>query len=174
MEIDFRTALMKDYDACWNIIDQARQQMIASGRHQWTSDYPSRQDIFNDINNGSAHILTVDGKIAVYGAIILNGEPAYERLEGKWQTYGNYYVVHRFATLPQLQREGLAAVFLKKLSSLCEVEKVPSIKVDTNYDNFPMIKLLSKMGYCICGIVDYGTHGKRFAFERVTLRLDQL
>lgn len=174
MEIDFRTALMKDYEACWNIINQARQQMIDSGRHQWTPDYPSKQNILDDINNGNAYVLTVDGKIAVYGAVVLNGEPVYNLIDGKWCTYGNYYVVHRFACLPKLQREGFAKIFLKKLSSLCEVEKVPSIKVDTNYDNIPMIKLLSTMGYCYCGTVSYGTRGKRLAFERVTLPIDQI
>lgn len=174
VEIDFRTALLKDYDDCWNVIDQARQQMIESGRHQWTPDYPSRQNILDDINNGNAYVVTVDGKIAVYGAVILNGEPAYDYLDGKWITNGNYYVVHRFACLPQLQREGFAQIFLKKLSSTCQVEKVPSIKVDTNYDNFPMIHLLSIMGYCYCGIITYGTRGKRLAFERLTMRQDQI
>lgn len=174
MEIDFRTALMKDYDACWNVINKARQQMIESGRHQWTAEYPSSQNIMDDINNGNAYVITVDGTIAVYGAVILNGEPTYDFIDGKWSTNGNYYVVHRLACLPGYQHAGLAKVFLKKLSSLCEVEKVPSIKVDTNHDNMPMIHLLSVMGYCYCGTVSYGAHGKRLAFERVTLPLDKI
>lgn len=32
-----------------------------------------------------------------------------------------------------------------------------------------MVKLLSLMGFCYCGTVDYGTRGKRIAFEYVTL-----
>ncbi len=167
MKIDFRIAYMKDFDECWRVIDQARQQMIESGRHQWTLEYPSQQDIKNDLNNGNAYVLTVDGRIAVYGAVILNGEPQYEFLEGKWLSYGNYYVVHRFATLPELQREGYAKIFLMKTQSLCEVERVRSIKVDTNYDNLPMVRLLSSLGYCICGKVNYGAHGVRFAFEKI-------
>lgn len=83
------------------------------------------------------YVLTVNDQIAVYGAVVLNGEPAYEFLEGKWLTNSNYYVIHRFATLPKLQREGYARIFINKVCSLCEVEHVPSIKVDTNYDNLP-------------------------------------
>jgi hypothetical protein len=54
MKTDFRPAYVKDFEACWNIIDQARRSMIASGRHQWTSDYPAEHDIKEDINNGAA------------------------------------------------------------------------------------------------------------------------
>ncbi len=169
MKIDFRAAWMKDFDGCWRVIDGARHQMIASGRHQWTNDYPSKEDIKNDLNNGNAYVLTVDERIAVYGAVILNGEPRYEFLDGKWITYGNYYVIHRFATLPELQREGFAKIFLQKTNSLCEMEHVPSIKVDTNFDNLPMINLLSSLGFCICGNVNYGERGSRFAFEKVTI-----
>lgn len=169
MKIDFRPAFIKDFDGCWKVINEARQQMIASGRHQWTDDYPAQQNILDDINNGNAYVLTVDGKVAVYGAVILNGEPQYDFLIGKWLTNGNYYVVHRFATLPSFQREGYAKIFLEKVNSLCEIEHVPSIKVDTNYDNIPMVRLLSSMGFCICGRVNYGAHGMRFAFEKITI-----
>lgn len=167
MKIDFRPALMRDFDSCWHIIDEARQQMILSGRHQWTEDYPGQEDIRHDIDCGNAYVLTVDEEIAVYGAVILNGEPYYEFIDGKWLTNGEYYVVHRFATLPKLQREGFARIFLEKVNSLCQIEDVPSIKVDTNYDNLPMINLLSSMGYCICGRINYD-RGVRFAFEKRT------
>ena len=83
MKIEFRTAYIKDFAECWEVIDLARQQMISQGRHQWTNDYPSQQNITNDLNNGNAYVLTVDEKIAVYGALILNGEPQYEFLDGK-------------------------------------------------------------------------------------------
>ena len=95
---------MKDFDGCWTVINEAREQMIKSGRHQWTEQYPAYKDILADINNGNAYVLTVNDQIAVYGAVVLNGEPAYEFLEGKWLTNSNYYVIHRFATLPKLQR----------------------------------------------------------------------
>lgn len=168
MKIDFRPAFMKDFDECWRVINEAREQMIESGRHQWTEDYPSKQCILDDINNGNAYVLTVDDKIAVYGAVMLNGEPTYDMLQGEWITHGNYYVIHRFATHPELQREGYARIFINKVCSLCEVEHVPSIKVDTNYDNLPMINLLSSMGFCLCGQVSYGERGVRFAFEKLT------
>ena len=173
MKTDFRPAYNKDFEACWNVIDSARKIMVASGRHQWTSDYPSTQDIRNDIENGNAFVLTVDDEVAVYGAVMLNGEPQYDFINGNWITNGDYYVIHRFATLPKYQSEGLARIFINTVNSLCEVEKVPSIKVDTNYDNMPMIKLLSSMGFCICGQINYGNRGMRFAFEKLTIEMER-
>ena len=86
---------------------------------------------------------------------------------------GDYYVIHRFATLPSFQREGLARIFISKVNSMCEVEKIPSIKVDTNFDNTPMINLLSSMGFCICGRVNYGgNRGQRFAFEKLSIAME--
>ncbi len=172
--IEFRVALLKDFDECWQLINKARQQMMESGLHQWSDGYPAKEDILRDINNGVAHVLTFSGKIAVYGAVILNGEPNYDYIIGKWQTEGNYYAIHRFATLPDLQREGLARTFIKQVRGLCEVERVPSIKVDTHIKNFRMVRLLASMGFCYCGTVDYGTHGKRVAFEYVTLTQEEL
>lgn len=54
MKTNFRPAYIKDFAACWKVIDQARQSMIESGRHQWTEEYPSEKDIRKDIENGNA------------------------------------------------------------------------------------------------------------------------
>lgn len=168
-KIDFRTALLKDFDDCWTVINEARLKMIKSGLHQWTANYPSKQDIRNDIESGNAFVLTVEDRIAVYGAVILNGEPRYQELKGEWMTNGNYYAIHRFASLPELQREGYAKIFIDKVNSMCELEHVPSIKVDTHVSNLPMVRLLSSIGFCYCGTVDYGSHGMRCAFEKLTI-----
>lgn len=48
MKTNFRQAYIKDFAACWKVIDQARQSMIESGRHQWTEEYPSEKDIRKD------------------------------------------------------------------------------------------------------------------------------
>ncbi len=39
-DIDFRAATLKDFEECMDLINQARQQMIESGLHQWTGGCP--------------------------------------------------------------------------------------------------------------------------------------
>ena len=90
----------------------------------------------------------------------------YDFIDGDWLTTGDYYVIHRFATLPKYQREGFARIFINKVNSLCEVEKVPSIKVDTNFDNGAMLHILNKLGYTYCGEV-YFRGSARKAFEKL-------
>lgn len=166
--IEFRVATLRDYQDCVELINKARKQMMDSGLHQWTDGYPSKDDVLNDINNGVARVLTINKKIAVYGAVVLNGEPRYDFIQGEWKTHENYYVIHRLATLPEFQREGLARVFIKRIKGLCEVEYVPSIKVDTHIKNLKMVNLLSSLGFCYCGTINYGERGIRVAFEYVT------
>ena len=44
--------------------------------------------------------------------------------------------------------------------------QVFSIKVDTNYDNLPMLSILQKLDYTYCGKV-YFRGGERKAFEKI-------
>ena len=48
---------------------------------------------------------------------------------------------------------------------MCRDTNVPSIKVDTNFDNVEMLNMLPKMGFVRCGRIEYKVSGTRIAFE---------
>lgn len=73
-DIDFRAATLKDFEECMDLINQARQQMVESGLHQWTGGYPSESDILADINNGVAQVLTIDKKMQFMELSYLTGK----------------------------------------------------------------------------------------------------
>ncbi|MFT4095104.1 MAG: hypothetical protein QM640_15840 [Niabella sp.] len=50
--------------------------------------------------------------IIAYGALILNYEPAYDAIEGKWLTNVYFLVVHRIAV--SLPEKVLPLLFLKR------------------------------------------------------------
>lgn len=52
------------------------------------------------------------------------------------------------------------------IEALCRDKKVYSIKVDTNFDNQPMLKILEKLQYTYCGEV-YFRGSARKAFEKL-------
>ena len=56
------------------------------------------------------------------------------------------------------------------VNNLAEINalKIFSIRVDTNYDNIPMLKLLAALEYQYCGEV-YFRGSARKAFEKVLL-----
>jgi len=54
----------------------------------------------------------------------------------------------------------------KEIESLCLDKGVYSIKIDTNFDNIPMLKIMDRLQYTYCGEVIVGG-APRKAFEKV-------
>lgn len=168
-DFQFRQANPQDFPAVWEVVKAARDKMLAAGRTQWTADYPSEEIIQRDIENETGYVLCLGESIAAYGMVAFNGEPAYEKLQGKWLSGHPYVVVHRLAVAPPLQGQGLSRLFLENVIEMCQAEGIKSVKIDTAKENTEMIGLLSTMGFSFCGTVVYEGHGKRVAFEKVTL-----
>ena len=53
----FRQAEAQDVAACWQIVDDARNNMMAEGKQQWDEHYPARAIIEQDIAVHKAHLL---------------------------------------------------------------------------------------------------------------------
>ena len=137
---------LHDFPAVWEVVNKARDKMLASGRTQWSASYPSEEIIRKDIENETGYVLCSDDTIAAFGVVAFNGEPVYKNIKGKWQ---------------------LSRLFLENVIEMCQAEGIKSIKVDTANENTEMIGLLSAMGFSFCGTVYYEGHGKRVAFEKV-------
>ena len=87
-----------ELDACWEIIREGRAFQNEQGFVQWTEDYPNRETLRQDIEEGKGFVLKVDGVIAAYMCVDFDGEPAYAAIEGRWETEEPYAVVHRMAS----------------------------------------------------------------------------
>lgn len=151
--MNLRKATFIEIPAIWEILQQAIQQRKLDGSDQWQNGYPNEQVIHNDISNGYGYVLIENNMIIAYAAIIFGIEPAYNDIKGKWLTNGDYLVIHRVATLNTVKRKGVATNLFKLIEDLCVKENVYSIKVDTNFDNIPMLKIFDKLSYIYCGEV---------------------
>lgn len=161
-----RKAERKELPAIWAIIQFAIEQRRLDGSQQWQDGYPNMATLEDDLANGFAYVVEADGVILLYAAIIFEPEPAYDAIEGKWLTNGPYMVMHRIAASPQAKGKGIATAFFAMAEDLCRTRGVPSIKVDTNFDNGPMLRIMDKLGYTYCGEVYF--RGKaRKAYEKV-------
>ena len=96
---------------------------------------------------------------------MFDGEPAYAGIEGRWLTDGAYVVLHRLAVAGGMQGRGLATAFLRRVGELARRRGVCAFRVDTNFDNRRMPRLLEKEGFRFCGTVRYAG-GERLAFEK--------
>ena len=190
----FRRAAAADIPRIMRIIARAQAQMRAAGSQQWQDGYPAESDIARDIGRGDGYVLSLPaadpaagsvgsalpdrdslpdmlpgGSAAVeavaYGAAVFDGEPAYAGIEGRWLTDGAYVVLHRLAVAGGMQGRGLATAFLRRVGELARRRGVCAFRVDTNFDNRRMLRLLEKEGFRFCGTVRYAG-GERLAFEK--------
>lgn len=161
-----RKATLSDAAPIWEILQQAIAQRRADGSEQWQHGYPNRQNVSDDITDGYGYVVDDDGVVIAYAAVIFGIEPAYNEIEGRWLTNGDYVVVHRMATSDLVKGRGVATLMFGMIEELAFRHNVFSIKVDTNYDNIPMLKILERLGYTYCGEIFFGGASRR-AYEKI-------
>lgn len=162
----FRQAVMADVDRIWEIILQAKEQMRQAGSQQWNEDYPLPRNILSDIAEDFAYVLCYNGRILAYGAVSQAGEPAYYHLtEGEWLNDNLYILVHRLAVADEAKRQGIGTRFMQEVEAMSCRGGLYEFRVDTNYDNYPMQKLLARLGFEYRGKITY-PHGERLAYEK--------
>lgn len=152
--IQLRKVSTADVDAIWSILQQAIEKRKVEGSTQWQDGYPNPTVINRDIENGWSYVcMDEQDNIIAYVALIFDIEPAYEAIQGKWLTDGPYAVIHRLAVSQERKIKGLATEIMMAAENICLQQGVPSIKVDTNFDNTAMLRILEKLGYTYCGEV---------------------
>ena len=169
MNYQYRKALIADSPQIWGILQHAIERRKADGSTQWQDGYPNPDVVKNDIEKGHGFVLT-DGDIVIgYSAILINNEPEYAKIEGKWLTNSDFVVFHRVAILNKFIGKGLAQMIVECIEEFAIKNNVQSIKADTNFDNLAMTKIFIKMGYTFCGVV-YFRGSSRNAYEKVLVK----
>ena len=161
-----RKATPADSPKIWDILSAAIQLRKEQGSAQWQDGYPNPETVNNDIALEQGYVFESGDRIIGYVAIILNNEPAYDEIEGKWQSDGDYYVIHRLAMDRNAGGKGLATQLLKAVEALALKNKIFSIRADTNFDNAAMLKIFKNLDYVYCGEV-YFRGSARQAFEKL-------
>jgi len=164
--MQLRKASHADANKIWEILQQAIEQRRLDGSEQWQNGYPNQQTIHNDIENNNGYVVVEDETIIAYAAIIFDIEPAYNNIIGQWLSNGNYVVIHRVATANSAKGKGVATKLFGLIEAMALNNNIFSIKVDTNFDNIPMLKILDKLGYTYCGEVFFNDSARK-AFEKV-------
>ncbi len=163
---EFRKSQKEDLEKIWEILQQAIERRRKDGSKQWQDGYPNQETIQTDFEKGFGFVLTDEDEIIGYVALIENYEPAYEKIKGKWLTEGNFLVVHRVAVSDKVLEKGIATKIFEKIEDYTKSQNIPSIKVDTNFDNPAMLRILEKLGYQYCGEVEFRGSSRK-AFEKV-------
>lgn len=164
--LELRKAKIQDIHNVWDIMQYAIESRKKDGSNQWQDGYPNKQQIASDIAKGYGYVLCIQHEIMFYAAIIFDIEPAYEAIDGQWLTHQPYCVIHRMAVSPNGKGKGLSTKMMLEIEKLCLQKEIFSIKIDTNFDNAPMLYLIKKLGYKYCGKV-YFRGSERRAYEKI-------
>ena len=166
MTYKFEKATMDQVDEIWKILSDAILRRKADGSNQWQDGYPNMNVVQSDIEHGLGYVVTSDGRVVAYCALIFNNEPAYADIEGAWLSEGEFLVLHRVAVAQDYLGKGLTKYILKSIEAVAMEHQVFSIRADTNFDNAAMLALFEKNGYAYCGEV-YFRGSPRKAYEKV-------
>ena len=154
--------------AIWEILQQGIAKRKQEGSTQWQDGYPNLEVIKKDITANEGYVATdVNGQIVAYLVISPRNEPAYDALQTGWLTNNQpYVVVHRLAVCQNPKIKGLAVWLMQQAESIAAQMGITSIKVDTNFDNAPMLAIFKKLGYSYAGEV-YFRGSARQAFQKL-------
>lgn len=166
MDFHFRKATIHDIDSVWKVLQDAILRRKADGSNQWQDGYPNLDVIANDVARGAGYVLEAAGEIAGYIASLINDEPEYANLKGKWLSNGDFVVFHRLAVASGFVGKGVAKELFLQVERFAKENNIRSIKADTNFDNAAMLHLFEKTGYTYCGKV-YFRGSERLAFEKL-------
>jgi len=166
MNSNFRKAFVSEIPQIWEILKLAIARRKEEGSNQWQDGYPNPDVVKNDIAKDVGYVLLQDNLIVGYCAILINDEPEYANIIGKWITDTDFVVFHRVAISENYLGQGLAKKMFQHIEGIARELYIKSIKVDTNFDNIPMLKIFEKLGYVYCGEV-YFRGSPRRAFEKV-------
>ena len=161
-----RLATLSDAKTIWEILQAAILQRKNDGSTQWQNGYPNEGTVENDIQQGYGYVIEEKNMIIAYAAIVFGDEPTYEVINGAWLSNQPYVVVHRVATAPNLKGKGIATHLFLCIEKLAAEKNIFSIKVDTNFDNIPMLKIMDNLNYTYCGEI-FVSGSPRRAYEKL-------
>lgn len=161
-KILIRHSRPSDIETLLSMYSHSKSIMRASGNMlQWAGNYPSRQDIQNDMEKNVGFVMEQNGQLVGTFAFIIGEDPTYAQIyEGSWpENSGTYGTIHRIAKSPNHQH------ILSECIRWCFTQ-IDCVRVDTHADNLIMQHLLEKEGFSYCGIIYVSDGTPRKAYQK--------
>ena len=97
MNYHFRPAKYSEASQVWQILKDAIKRRKKDGSNQWQDGYPNMEVVKSDIEKKIGFVLTQNDTVIGYTAVIINDEPDYINIEGRWLSDQDFIVYHRVA-----------------------------------------------------------------------------
>ena len=150
-----RQATMNDYNQIMAILKDGANQLAERGVDQWQGDYPSPDQIKDDIEKGFAYLaVSTDGETVGAISIVEAPDHSYDNLKGKWLlNTDKYVVIHRVAIHSKHAGNGYATKLLTEVIDYIRDNRkdIDSIRIDTHENNTAMQHVIDKMNFTKVG-----------------------
>lgn len=154
-----KQATINDIDVIMPMIEEGRKHIQTYNIPQWINGYPSREIIIEDINNNRGYLFIENNEIVGY-FVIIEYDPCYDVIDGKWINDSPYIAVHR--TVTKYFNSGLGSKMFDEIK-----KKYNHIRVDTHEGNISMNKCLLKNNFKYCGVIHLKDNSPRNAYEYI-------
>ena len=166
-----RKSSLCDLPQLMPIFEEARRTIAALGIKQWQNGYPSEDVIKADIENGESYAVEDSGAIVASFAMILSGEPDYDKIyDGAWKS-GNdgesYLAIHRVAIRVASRGKGISAKIMEFAEAHARENGKNALRIDTHEGNVVMRRMLEKQGFSHCGTIYLKSGDARVAYEKL-------
>lgn len=154
-----KNASLNDLDTIMFMIEEGRKHIQSYNIPQWINGYPSRETIKEDIDNNRGYLL-IDNNETIGYFVIIEYDPCYDKIDGKWLDDSPYIAVHR--TVTKYFNKGLGSKMFDEIKN-----KYNHIRVDTHEGNISMNKCLLKNSFKFCGVIHLSDNSPRNAYEYI-------
>jgi len=138
----------------FSIIESVIAKMNAEQIFQWDEQYPSREIIEEDINNGHAFGFFQSDELRGYIVLNENYSPEYNSLEWKSKN-GIALIVHRLSIKANCQGQGIAKQLMIFAEEYAINKGYSSIRLDAFLHNKAALSLYENLGYTKVGTVTF-------------------
>lgn len=158
--IKIKKATINNLKEIEKIYEKARKFMEINGNPtQWGNNHPSEELLLSFILKNSLYIgVNKNNEIEFVFAFIINDDPTYSYIEGKWGSNKKYGTIHAVASAFRIKN-----VF-NLIFNFC-LSKIEYIRIDTHENNKIMQKAILKNGFKKRGIIYVRDNSPRIAFD---------
>lgn len=163
--LELRNITLEEADIAMEIINMAKKHLKDQGIDQWQTGYPDLACLQKDAIDNKGYFAVDGDEILAYLCVDYDGEPAYNDLNGTWNTDENYVVVHRMAFSDKARGKNLSGKVFALVEEMSKKRGVTGFRVDTDEANKKMQHVLKKNGFVYTGTIWFD-NSEKIAFDK--------
>jgi GNAT superfamily N-acetyltransferase len=145
-QMDIIKAQKEDFDKVLELVSDIIKDMENKGNPQWDENYPTKEILFHDIEEGALFIMEEEKEFIALCALTENEEPQYVGIN--WMDKNPKALeIHRIAVHPHWQKKGIARKLLDFAEEHAQKTGYTSMRLDTYCKNSRMITIIEQRGY---------------------------